>query len=202
MMTIQQLYEKLKSPAFQNTTNTDLFYNVYVYQYDAHEEYDIRRQISEFKESLARPSTFVDVLVLNLFDEFCTWLDNMPFGRLNPSMLEYIFKKGEKDNGTVFKTLTARANSDEFFAYLHQRIMNFKSEQNGLKKPYVFMHGFGQMYPFLRTNSFLTKYEPYNRVNEYKIIVFYPGHRVGNTFSLFDCMDDAHTYRATLLLNE
>ncbi|WP_230850836.1 BREX protein BrxB domain-containing protein [Bacteroides thetaiotaomicron] len=33
-------------------------------------------------------------------------------------------------------------------------------------------------------------------------MVFYPGHREDNNFNLFDRLDDQHTYRATLLIND
>ena len=74
-MTIKELDDKLNSPGFQDTENGDLFYNFFIYQYPADKEYDIRRQIQEFKASLIRPTNYVDVLTLNLFDEFCHFLD-------------------------------------------------------------------------------------------------------------------------------
>lgn len=69
-MTIHELDEKLNSPGFQKTEN-DLFYNYFIYQYPADQEYDIRNQIQEFKRNLLRPTNYQDVLTLNLFDEFC-----------------------------------------------------------------------------------------------------------------------------------
>ena len=78
-MTIKELDDKLNSPGFQDTENGDLFYNFFVYQYPADKEYDIRRQIQEFKENLIRPTNYVDVLTLNLFDEFCDFLDQKKF---------------------------------------------------------------------------------------------------------------------------
>ena len=76
------------------------------------------------------------------------------------------------------------------------------NSNNGYKHPYVFVHGIGKMFPYLRTNVFLTRYEKYNDTSRYKIILFYPGHQEGNSFSLFDTLEDAHTYRATLLVNQ
>jgi hypothetical protein len=58
------------------------------------------------------------------------------------------------------------------------------------------------MYPYLRVNEFLALYEDYNDTGKYKIIVFYPGHRDQNSFKLFDTLQDNHTYRATLLIND
>lgn len=71
-----------------------------------------------------------------------------------------------------------------------------------MKHGFIFVYGIGDIFPYLRTNVFLTNYERYNQTDKYKLIVFYPGHQVNNSFSLFDLLDDSNTYRATLLLNE
>ena len=68
--------------------------------------------------------------------------------------------------------------------------------------PYVFVYGIGKMYPYMRSNEFLTAYEEFNDTSKYKIILFYPGHREGNSFVLFDTLHDQHSYRAILLVNE
>lgn len=93
-MTIKELDEKLNSDGFQDTEN-DLFYNYYIYQYPADKEYDIRKQIIDFKIDLSRPTNYLDVLVIDLFKEFCAFLDKTPFLK-NPSLLQYLLKK-EKD---------------------------------------------------------------------------------------------------------
>ena len=54
----------------------------------------------------------------------------------------------------------------------------------------------------LRTSSFLNRYEKYNRSSRYKIILFYPGDADGASFKLFGTLDDHHTYRAIVLMNE
>ena len=70
------------------------------------------------------------------------------------------------------------------------------------KKPYIFLYGIGSMFPFMRTNVFLSNYEEFNSTSKYKIIVFYPGNSEGNSFSLFGHINDQHTYRAIKLINE
>jgi hypothetical protein len=102
----------------------------------------------------------------------------------------------------VTSELTTEANSDNFIHYVSERILEHINSNNGYKHPYVFIHGIGKIFPYLRTNVFLTKYEKYNDTDKYKIILFYPGHQEGNSFSLFDTLEDAHTYRATLLVNK
>lgn len=201
-MTVEQLYEKLSSPVFQDPKNGDLFYNFFIYQYPAKDEYEIRRQIRMFKESLQRPSAYVEALTLNLFEEFCKFLDSQSFGKLNPSLLKFLMEQESKSPENIQKVLTQQANSRQFYEYIHKRIMEYVSIDDGMKRTYVFVYGIGDIFPYLRTNVFLTNYERYNETDKYKLIVFYPGHRVDNTFSLFDILDDANTYRAVLLIND
>ena len=184
-MTIKELDDKLNSPGFQDTENGDLFYNFFIYQYPADKEYDIRRQIQEFKENLIRPVNYVDVLCLNLFEEFCNFLDQKKFLK-HPSMLKYQLEKEQA----------------EFVQFLHQRILDHVNIEDKYRRPYVFFYGVGSMFPYLRVNELLALYEDYNDTSRYKIIVFYPGHRENNSFRLFGTLPDNHTYRATLLINE
>lgn len=204
-MTIQELDQKLNSPEFQDTEN-DLFYNYYIYQYPATEEYEMRRQIQEFKRNLKRPTSYQDVLTLNLFDEFCNFLDNKRFLRY-PSMLHYLLEKEAGGDAScvanVQETLTRNAHSPEFLEYIQNRIKeHIEKRENGVRYSYVFLYGIGSMFPYLRVNQFLALYENYNQTNKYKIIVFYPGQQDGNSFRLFNTLQDNHTYRAILLLNE
>lgn len=201
-MTIDELYEKLSSRQFQDTQNGDLFYNFFVYQYPAEKEYEIRQQIKEFKEQLIRPINYVDVLTINLFEEFCNFLDGQSFGKLHPSYLKYLIEKDGTNPESVTKTLTNKANSDAFFQYIHNRIIEHISIKDNKIRPYIFLYGIGSMYPYLRTNVFLTNYEKYNQSSNYKLIVFYPGNVNKNTYHLFGMLNDEHTYRATLLIND
>lgn len=200
-MTVQQLHEKLSSKEFQNPENGDLFYNYFVFQYDASKEHEMRQQIKEFKENFKRPTNYVDILTLDLFAEFCNYLNGISFGR-HPSYLNYLLEKDGSDHDAVLKNLTIKANQQQFYEHIHNRIMEHVSIEDELIRPYVFVYGIGDMYPHLRTNNFLTNYEQFNKTSKYKLIVFYPGHVEGNNYSLFDALHDEHTYRATLLLNE
>lgn len=199
-MTIQELYDYLNSPEFQNIKSGNIFYNYYIYQYPANQEYEMRRQIVEFKEKLERPTSFVNAMILDLFKVFCDYLRLESFGDNN--LLDDTLEEDKNPDNMVTEELTAEANSDSFIHYISQRIEEHMSQNDGLNKPYVFVHGIGKMFPYLRTNVFLTRYEKYNDPNSYRIILFYPGHQQGNSFSLFDSLDDSHTYRATLLVNK
>lgn len=199
-LTVQELYDYLSSDEFKNVKSGNIFYNYYIYQYPAKKEYAMRSQIREFQEKLKRPSNYINAMELDLFTVFCDYLKAEKFGP--DSLFDSTLEEDKTMPDIVTQELTTEANSDAFIEYVSQRIDEYRAVADGLDKPYVFIHGIGKMFPYLRTNVFLTKYEKYNKPDEYKIILFYPGHQVGNTFSLFDTLTDSHTYRATLLVNK
>ena len=200
-MTVEQLYEKLCSKKFQDTQSGDLFYNFFVYLYPADKEFEMREQIEDIKENIKRPVNNVDVLTLDIFEEFCRFMDGQSFGN-HPSYLNYMLEKDESRPDDVTKALLLKANSDDFMLYIHNRIMEHVSKVDEYIRPYVFLYGLGNIYPYLRTSNLLNRYEKYNRSERYKIILFYPGDQDGATFKLFGDLEDNHTYRAIVLMNE
>ncbi len=197
-MTIQQLYAKLCTPEFQDAANGSLNYNFYIYQYPADKEYEMRDNIVDFCEKLARPAIYVDVLALNLFEEFCEHLRQTPIGETNA--LQDILE-GEIDfPEQIMSELSDIGRSKEFYEFLNERIKKHLEDQHtGSATPYIFVYGIGSMFPYLRANVFLTCWEQFNNANRYKVILFYPGESKENSYSLFGRLDDMHAYRATLL---
>ena len=204
-MTVPELYELLNSKKFMNPEDGDLFYNFFIYQYDPEKEYDMVRQIREFKENLRRPDTYVDALTLDLFEVFCEFLDQTPFMD-DPSLLHFLLEAEGEDpevSEQVSDTLRLNAHSREFMEFLAGKIKaHIEEPDDVMKRPYVFLYGVGAMAPYLRVNELLAMYEDFNITDKYKLLVFYPGNRIENSFSLFGCLPDHHTYRATLLINE
>jgi len=198
-MTVEQLYDYLCSPDFQKADG-NIFYNYYIYQYPASKEYLMREQIVEFKKKLERPTSYINAMILDLFQIFCDYLASEKFG--DKSLLEDTLEEDKSCPDIVTTELTTEANSDNFIKFVNEKIKEHIIQNDGLNHPYIFVHGIGKMFPYLRTNVFLTRYEKYNDTSLYKIILFYPGHQEGNTFSLFDTLMDSHTYRAILLVNK
>ena len=201
-MTVEQLYDKLCSKEFQDPSNGDLFYNFFVYLYPGDKEYEMREQIADIKEKIKRPSEYIDVLTLDIFEEFCTYLDSKPFGRKYPSYLQYLLEKEKDLPDKVRDSLVNTASSDEFLSFIHERIMKHVETVDEYKRPYVFLYGFGNIYPYLRASSLLNRYESVNFSSRYKIILFYPGEADSASFKLFGTLEDNHTYRAIVLMND
>lgn len=199
-MTIEELYNKLGDKFFQDTDTGSIFYNVYIFRYPPEDEYEVREQIQNLKARLKRPNNNLDVLTINLFEEFCDFLHKKRFGN-NPSMLTYLRAKEEQGAAdAVTDVLNQNAVDEDFFKAVHDKIERHIANDNQLKKPFVFLYGMGQIYPYLRTNTFLSNFERYNKGERYKLIVFYPGSSVGNSFSLFNRLKDDHTYRSIQLI--
>lgn len=191
---LSQLYDYLVSPDFQRVGD-NIFYNYFIFTYPAADEYRMREQIAEF-EQMERPINAAHVMLLDLFDAFCDYLASESFGE--KSLLESTLDEELDADNETLSELTCEANSDEFMRFVHDRIEAYLAQCDGAVQPYIFVYGVGKMYPYLRSNVFLTKYEEYNDPSRYKIILFYPGHQQGNSFKLFDVLPDSHTYRAIL----
>ena len=198
-MSIEELYVKLEDKSFQDTDTGALFYNIFIYQYPAAEEYAIREQIENLQQRLRRPNNNLDILTINVFDEFCAYLGQKRFGK-HPSMLHYLLDK-EREGKQVSDTLTRNACNEDFYAWIDAAIQKHFANNNERNKTYVFLYGLGQIYPYLRTNTFLSNFEKYNRNESCKLIVFYPGHATDYGFSLFDVLDDNNAYRSIKLIN-
>ena len=145
-MTLEDLYKKLASEEFRNPSNSDLFYNFFIYQYPVEKEAEIRRQISAFKDALARPITYVDVLSIDIFDVFREYLAQRKFGNKFASLLEYLLNRDAivtdaEGHDSVTKSLKGHAEGDEFMNFVHKKILAHLDQGGGgnVIRPYVFI---------------------------------------------------------------
>lgn len=197
-MTITELYNKLSDKEFQDPETGNLFFHAYMYIYDPEKEYEIRKEILTIKERLQRPDNFLDALVLNVFDEFCGYLKLKKFGKHN--LYDYLIQREEDEPQKITKTLIQEAHNDDFFKFINDKIATHLNANTQFEKAYVFVYGFGQIFPYLRTSKFLNNFEKYIN-GEYKIIMFFPG-TAKSSYSLFDLLNDENPYRSIKLINE
>lgn len=80
-MTVAELYEKLANKDFQDYNTAKLFWPVYMYGYDPKDEYKIRQEILDIRDRLHRPNNYLNVLTLDIFQEFLAFLDASTFGK-------------------------------------------------------------------------------------------------------------------------
>ena len=197
-MTISDFYDQLLSDKeFQEPETGNLFFPAYIYQYDSQDEYSIREQIRNLKDRLIRPNNFVDTLILNIYDEFISFLKDEKMG--DESILGLITQNdNEKEMPDNLKdVLFNKANSLAFFNHINAKATTHFKEPTKFKKVYLMLYGFGSIYPFLRTSTYLKNFEEH--VKGYKLIVFFPGYYENKKYHLFGELHDENIYRATLI---
>ena len=80
------------------------------------------------------------------------------------------------------------------------KVLSIIATFNTDKKSYVFVTGFGEIFPYLRASKFISNFEKYT-TGKFKVVVFYPG-RVDQFCHLFDKLNDDNPYRAIKLIND
>ena len=195
-MTITELYTQLENKDFQDHQTGNLFFPAYMYMYDAQKEYEIDKEILDIKNRLHRPNNYLDVMVIDLFEIFCTYLKQERFGKSN----KYDFYTANELNKpeAVEKALEKDAYNDRFLNYLDVKIKEHLENANTYEVAYVFVKGFGNAFPYIRASRFMNNFEKF--INGYKLIMFYPG-EAKNYYSLFGLLKDENLYRAIKLIN-
>ena len=198
-MTIAELYEKLADKNFQDPDTGNLFWHTYMYLYKPESEYSIRKEVENIKHRLKRPDNYIDVLLLNIFEELIEYLKSESFGDSNLFDELLLLEKEEPD--TVSSLLYNKAGEDNFFSWLNKKVTGHLHlpNPNNDKRSYVFVTGFGEIFPYLRASKFISNFEKYS-TGKFKLVVFYPG-RVDQFCHLFDKLNDDNPYRAIKLIN-
>ena len=196
-MTITELYQQLADKDFQDPLTGNLFFPAYMYVYDEEKEYEIEKEILNIKERLYRPNNYLNVLIIDIFQEFQQFLKLETFGK--QSKFDFYLEQEQKTYDKVKTALEQDAGSDRFFNWLDKRISNHFHESGEFEVGYVFVKGLGAAYPYFRVNKFMSKFEKY--IVGYKIILFYPG-TVKDNYNLFGLLNDENLYRAIKLINQ
>jgi len=197
-MTIPELYDKLADKDFQEYTTGQLFFPAYMYMYDAKREREIEHEIADIQSRLRRPNNYLDVMVLDIFEELLVFLDGQGFGNAPSKLHFYLEHEGRKPEA-VSTGVREAAYSEEFMQQLEGTIQQHLMEAKQYEVAYVFMQGFGRAFPYVRVSRFMANFEKH--IHGFKLIVFYPGTTNGN-YQLFGELQDEHLYRAIKLINE
>ena len=196
-MTITELYNQLSNKDFQDHQTGNLFFPAYMYMYDATKEYEIDNEILDIKNRLHRPNNYLDVMIIDIFEEFLAYLKQEKFGK---STKFETYKMHETDKPeAVDKALRQDAYDKRFLNYLDHKIKAHLENASNFEVAYVFVKGFGNSFPYIRASRFMSNFEGY--IIGYKLIMFYPG-EAKNYYSLFGLLKDENLYRAIKLINE
>lgn len=196
-MTITQLYNQLSNKDFQDHQTGNLFFPAYMYMYDATKEYEIEAEILDIKNRLHRPNTYLDVMVIDIFEEFIAYLKQDEIKK-GTSRFEFYSNQEPINPNAVDKALHREAYDLRFLKHLDQKIQQHLRNATHYEVAYVFVKGFGNAFPHIRASRFMNNFEKY--IKGYKLIMFYPG-EAKTYYSLFGLLKDENLYRAIKLIN-
>ena len=82
----------------------------------------MREQIADIKQKILRPTNNIDVLTLDIDEEFCTYLKSRPFGDEYASRLDYYTSiEGEQADAVfsvyVISSVAEKSLNDFFFSH-------------------------------------------------------------------------------------
>ncbi|MBE0654973.1 MAG: DUF1788 domain-containing protein [Bacteroidales bacterium] len=198
-MTLEELYQRLIEEDFKDPATGNLFFPVYLYLYPPEKEFEMRKEIDTLRDRISRPNEFLQATVLDIFDLLIEYLRSKAFGK-KMNLLEFHLESEKNKPFESISLLSQDANSESFFHFVNDRIHEKLKLPSQLDKVYVFLQGFGRIFPYLRMNRFLTGFEKYIK-GEFKMILFYPGELKDN-LSLFGVLEDGKHYRSIYLINE
>ena len=196
-MTITELYDQLCDKDFQDHYTGNLFFPAYMYMYDAEKEYEIDQEILSIKDRLYRPSNYLDIMVVDIFEEFTNYLKQESFGR--DTKFDYYLAHESDKPKQVDDALKKDAYNNRFLTYLNNKIESHLENADEYEVAYVIVKGFGNAYPYIRASRFMNNFEKY--IKGFKLIMFYPG-EAKDYYSLFGLLKDENLYRAIKLIND
>jgi len=182
----------LSDKSSQDPRTGNLFFPAYIYTYPPEEEYEVRDKIEQAVTNLARPSSFLNTLSMNVYKELIEFLKSKSF--MKRPLFDLMLEKEKEDP-------TAAANwvkdqMKNFIKHFEEKVQKHFTDADK-NKAYVILYGFGSIFPYLRASELIKQTE--GLIKDFKIIVFYPGEYEDSYYSLFNILKDENTYRANHL---
>jgi len=192
---LDDVFRRLADPEFQTLGAGLMSFPAYLYTYPPEREYEFREAVSELPGRLRRPNVGQEPLLVNIYEELLSFLEEETLdGR---PLLDHILEREADAPDMVGRQVKQQAKSNAFIQGLADNFSNYVSEQSERNRSYVLIHGWGSIFPYLRSSQFLDRME--GHIGEYKLILFYPGTYENGRFRLFGRLASNRVYRASYL---
>lgn len=176
---LQELTDKLSSKDLFQSGGLGNEINFHVFDYDPEDEYLVREYVNNYLP-LRKD---LNIKVFDIYDIIVEILESKGFIE---KVFEYEKLKGTKYiNNVIAKTLGISSNSDLIMKKIKSEI-----EPNQI----ILITGIGKCYGIVRGHTILNNL--HSIVINNPLIMFYPGSYNGQSFKLFNCLDNDNYYRA------
>ena len=182
---LQELTDKIASGQVIESTNLGNEINFRVFDYDPEDEYVVRDYLYNY---LLKRNKNIQV-----FDIYDIIVDILKEKGFLEKTFEYEKKKGAKFvNSIIQKTLAISSNNDLIIKYIKD---HFKKEDGKI----IIITGMGKCYGIVRGHTILNNLQ--SVITENPVIMLYPGTYDGQTFRLFNKLENDNYYRAFQLVS-
>ncbi len=159
----------------------------HVFDYPAELELKVREHIGFMINRIASHHQNIRLIHIKLFDLMIAHLRDR--GNLDKAF-ELEASKGAE---ALWKALSASMKAERFVQIIDEK---FKLKEANL----IFISGIGTIWPWVRAHSLLNNLQ--SITGEVSVVLFYPGKYSGQSFRLFDKLDNDNYYRAFRLVPE
>lgn len=182
---LQEMTDKIASGQVIESTNLGNEINFRVFDYDPEEEYVVRDYLYNY---LLKRNKNIQV-----FDIYDIIVDILKQKGFLEKTFEYEKKKGAKFvNSIIQKTLAISSNNDLIIKYIKE---NLENEEGKI----IIITGMGKCYGIVRGHTILNNLQ--SVITENPVIMFYPGTYNGQSFRLFNKLENDNYYRAFQLVS-
>ena len=179
---LQEMNDKINSGNVVESSGLGNEINFRVFDYDPEDEYVVRDYLYNYL--LKRNK---NIIVFDIYDIIIDILKEKGFLE---KTFEYEKKKGTKYvNSVIQKTLAISSNSDLIVKYIKEHL-----EDNKI----VIITGMGKCYGIVRGHTILNNL--HSVITNNPVIMFYPGIYDGQSFRLFNKLENDNYYRAFQLV--
>lgn len=194
-MKFDKLFTYLSDKGFQDARTGNLMFPIYIYTYPPEREYEARKEIGKLDEKLSRPKNNLQCQVINLYEFFIEYLKSIQIN--NMSFFQSILEIEKEDPENTYYFIVDKLHEPDFYNYFRERVKSHFTAPPVERKSYLLVHGFGNLYPYLRVNTFSKNIE--HIVKDFKVIIFYPGSYESGNYKMFNAVESENAYRATYL---
>lgn len=191
---LDELFVFLRDEDFQSPASGQLNFPAYLYAYPAEKEYAFREALLSLCKRLERPPIHQVPFVVNVFDHLVERLRSTTYSE--KSYLDIVLEQeaeAPKKTKRLFKEVLSVGSG--FYESIHENIRaHQEAAEEKEKRTYVFVHGWGSIHPYLRASQFMGCMEKY--VDQYKLILFYPGSYSSGRLQFLGRVEDRGPYRA------
>lgn len=194
-MKFDKLFEYLSDKGFQDARTGNIMFPIYIFTYDPEKEYLARKEVLKLNKKLSRPINNIQCQVIDLWDFFIDYLKLRKIG--DHPLLDSILNKEAEDAENTYYFIVDKLHESTFYDHLRDKIKEHFTAPPVEKKSYLLIHGFTNLYPYLRVNTFTKNIE--RVVKDFKVILFYPGAYENGHYTMFNVVESENAYRATYL---